>query len=279
MIHFLLPNTNIYLPKQDEIIPCSISQSSYYYLEDIQNKIKNIDYSYFQNIYKNLSKIKGITDSFYIFIELIQHFDIIDTSETYTISYYPAGEGGVIDWGIFQAFDKMGKITRYDIYKNGAGAGADAGNATNICVMDEFTYDAFYHATTYIIKFNNLFDELILKQIYYLCSIFNIVYIAKPFSSWIGSSTKYIVCKELKPGAAAAAAGKNDIQIDHLKMTHLFLTKCEEMNCIFIEYQIDMLLNIYNASSKPEKMNSIIKLYQQRCNHWCIKHDVASATI
>ena len=75
----VLPNTNIYQyqnKNDNEPKIETLSQSTNYYLNKVKLKTANHDYSYFIDIYNENSKIKGLTQSFFIFTELIQYFEI-----------------------------------------------------------------------------------------------------------------------------------------------------------------------------------------------------------
>jgi len=114
-----------------------------------------------------------------------------------------------------------------------------------------------------ILKIGNCFETGIIQLLYYLCSVYNKVFVVKPVSCWGGESTKYVVCKNFKGGGINV--------LSYVKPTHIFLTKIEELNCIFCEEQIETLLLAFN---KPEKLNTIMKSYQQRCVNWFIKHNL-----
>jgi hypothetical protein len=357
MIVVLLPTTNIYLPhsshientkKIQSLPPFLLSQSMSYYLNNVNKKTENVDYSYFKNIYNANSNIVALSQSFYIFVELFQHFDI--QFEAHNIGYFVKGD--CVDWGIVQSLVPYYKFVGMDnsnhgmattnIYINipsnieipinlqtaaptpafprffelGAVSGGrtlsgfslenpelsagaqmacglkvnpqfanmDIDNGVNIItttgndnmqtditIMDylpsSFPSLDFINTqkigSTLILKIGNCFETGITQLLYYLCSVYNKVFVAKPVSCWGGESTKYVVCKSFTRGNISSLAS--------IKPTHIFLTKIEELNCIFCEEQIETLLLAFN---KPEKLNTIMKSYQQRCVNWFLKHNL-----
>jgi hypothetical protein len=292
MILILLPNTNIYLPEQLPCTTIAISQSINYYLKKIKMKTneKNV-FTQFINIYNDCSKIKGLSPSFFIFIELIQHFNL--SFKPQNISYYT--KGGDIDWGIIQAFSHNDKTNRFTInaplptnIEKGCGKEEqpeeqqeqqhdglnicwNQESDANITILDEFSILVIQLqkiGTTLILKIEDIFDDYNVKILYYLCSVYNKVFVTKPLASWGGSSTKYVVCNYYK-----GTLYKN-IVVEHLTPTNLFLMKISELNCIYGESQIDTLLGIFSKIDKPDKLNLLIKTYQQRCISWFIKHQI-----
>ena len=281
MIIILLPTTNIYFSKYIEnqqynynneniykIEP--ITQSINYYLNKIILKTNNIDYSYFINIYNNYSKIKALTNSFFIFIEIIKYFNLNKYSNN--ILYY-VNKNSLFDWGIIQAFYHINSFNNFYI-NNNIEIPNELKNiicnnnklTQDIIILDKFclkTIKSQKINSNLILKINNLFDEYSIKSLYYLCSVYNKVFITKPISSWDGSSIKYVVCKYFK----GSKYNLNNITI--LKPTNLFLTKISEINCIYVELQIKSLLSIYD---KP--IDTLINSNQQKCINWFIKHDI-----
>ena len=109
----VLPNTNIYQyqnKNDNEPKIETLSQSTNYYLNKVKLKTANHDYSYFIDIYNENSKIKGLTQSFFIFTELIQYFEFNELHITY--------KNNEPDWGIIQAFYKRNNLTVFDIIPN-----------------------------------------------------------------------------------------------------------------------------------------------------------------
>lgn len=328
MIVVLLPSTNIYSPhytpsrientkrifsidekKCKECPPhFLLSQSMLYYLNKVQLKTEHIDYSYFKNIYNTNSNIVALSQSFFIFVELFQHFDI--PFEAHNFGYFV--KGGCVDWGIVQAIvphyksvgmdnSNHGLVATNNIYINAPteipihsqfadidinidvniistmGNNEIQTDVNDVTILDYLPSSVSSSleiintrkiGSTLIMKIDNCFETGIIQLLYYLCSVYNKVFVAKPVSCWGGESTKYVVCKYFKGG--------NINVIDFVKPTHIFLTKIEELNCIFSEEQIDTLLIGIN---KPEKFNTIMKSYQQKCVNWFLKHNLPTKTI
>jgi hypothetical protein len=273
----LLPNTNIYKPNNEPNYIQPISQSTQYYLNKIKTKTQNFDYSYFINIYNTNSKIRASTQSFYVFIEILQHFEL--TVADSFIYYSPKNE--TIDFGIIEAFQVLKGIN--NSIQFGINARSDqipeefvpiflplpssppspSSQSNMVIILDEFSIDEIKSqpiGSTLILKIENCIDEYTIKTLYFLCSIYGKVFITKPISSWGGSSTKYVICKYYKGCATTITT------IANIKPTNLFLTKMTEINCIYVELQIETLLSIFN---KP--INISMKTYHQRCINWFIK--------
>lgn len=283
MILILLPNTNIYLPEQTPCNTITISQSIKYYLNKIKSKTEKIDFTKFINIYNDCSTVKALSPSFFIFIELIQHFNLIIRPQN--ISY--CTKSSDIDWGIIQAFSHNEKTNKFTINApiptnmETEKDAQDAQDSLNICwnqesdanitILDEFSILVIQLqkiGSTLILKVEDIFDDYIVKILYYLCSVYNKVFVTKPLASWAGSSTKYVVCNYYK-----GSLYKN-IAVEKLSPTNLFLTKIGELNCIYGESQIDILMCILSKQDKPDKMTLLLKSYQQRCISWFIKHQI-----
>jgi 23S rRNA U2552 (ribose-2'-O)-methylase RlmE/FtsJ len=138
-----------------------------------------------------------------------------------------------------------------------------------------------------------IFDSFMLHTIdllFLLSSFYEKVYITKPQTSRSANSEKYIVCKKFLFSSNVLFYNNiyNTFKLMMDRPTHsyrflniaipnYFLTKMEEYNSIFGQYQIE---NIYNticlieSKQKTDKIELFIKNNIQKCLNWCIKFNV-----
>jgi hypothetical protein len=315
MLVILLPTTNIYNLDETAGVggPILLSQSIYYYLNKIKEKTQDVDYSFFKNIYMINSRVPALSPSYFVFVELIQHFDLLHPTHA-TVTYYGGGGGGgedgvgdknhtpnKMDWGILHAFQRGGatpthhyvhsvpetppdvlagcyikwnELTPFTYLSETVTSHVTTPVTTHITIMEKFDIDIVnkqFPGSTLIVKVGDCFDDYTIKLIYYLCSIYVKVFITRPTSCWGGESTKYVVCKSFM--ATKVQTQTPPVQLfNYIKPTHIFLTKMEELNCIFVESQIEVLTMVHNCANKTEKLNALMRTYQQRCIGWFIKH-------
>ena len=144
---------------------------------------------------------------------------------------------------------------------------------STILILDEFSINTIKlqpQNSNLIMKIENCFDEKTVKSLYYLSAIYDKVFIIKPSCCWNGESTKYLVGKNKnKLDQELFSHNKTLDYIKDIKLTNFFLSKIAEINCIYVQSQIETLLSIIN---KP--IHILVKMYQQKCIHWFIKHQL-----
>jgi hypothetical protein len=263
MLLVLLPTTNIYgalvgsgggsAPQQT-----TPQYSSNYYLNKIKQKTKHIDYQPFINCYRDLCKNQVTSNSFFIFFELINNFDFF----TESIKLYRLEKD--YSSGIIEAFNHINKNHQIEVidddYKTTT---TTTTTTTTILPQQHFSVDLINrekNGSHLIVIIEDCFDEETIKLLYFLSSKYDKVFVTKPISCWAGSSTKYVVCKNNK-GCSVSLGNP----------TNIFLTKIEELNCIFVEEQIEGLMTVFN---KQDRINLILNNYNQKCITWFIKHQI-----
>jgi 23S rRNA U2552 (ribose-2'-O)-methylase RlmE/FtsJ len=143
-----------------------------------------------------------------------------------------------------------------------------------------------------------IFDSFMLHTIdllFFLSSFYEKVYITKPQTSRSANSEKYIVCKKFLFNSNVLFYNNiyntfklmldkpnHSYRFLNISIPNYFLTKMEEYNSIFGQYQIE---NIYNTISlieskqKTDKIELLIKNNIQKCLNWCIKFNVQFNTL
>jgi len=144
-----------------------------------------------------------------------------------------------------------------------------------------------------IIKIKDILHKPVLDCVYFLTSLFDTVYIAKPTTNNIISPDRYIVCKYfkynentrsyLKLNATRLSTlikqldGKNIIDILGHDVSYYFKNKIDDLNIIIGQQQIDALdqiISIYNNKNKNEKIENIKKYNIQKSVNWCEKYRI-----
>jgi cap1 methyltransferase len=142
----------------------------------------------------------------------------------------------------------------------------------------------------FVLKVFDCFRQSTIEMIYLLTSFYRNVYISKPHTSRSGNSEKYIVCKGFIHESNApfythmyrtfmeiTTTRLNVERILSIDIPLQFLTKMEEYNAIFGQYQISNIhytLSLLDRHMKPEKIDSMVKYNVSKCITWCIKHHV-----
>jgi hypothetical protein len=118
-----------------------------------------------------------------------------------------------------------------------------------------------------ILRVSDLFYKPIVDILYYLTSLFETVFIFKPSSSGAIESDKYIVCKHFKK------PDENKMKLNYYKlfvflkklnggciqeliaapMSHLFITKLEEINVIIGQQQLETINSYINMCKNSNK--------------------------
>jgi hypothetical protein len=148
------------------------------------------------------------------------------------------------------------------------------------------------NATT-IIKSNHTLYKPIIDILYFLCSLFEKVYIIKPHANNIGTFEKYIVCKHFI---------YDDTKYENYKMNYYkllvfikklenksiksiiskdlpfyFLNKLDDINIILGQQQLeslDQIVNILKNKNKDDKIEIIKKNNIQKSIEWCEKYKI-----
>jgi len=144
-----------------------------------------------------------------------------------------------------------------------------------------------------IIKISHTMHKPVIDIIYFLCSLFDKVYIIKPHSNNIGTFEKYIVCKgfiydETKHENykinyykllvfIKKLENKNIISIINKNLPFYFLNKIDDINIILGQQQLealDQIVNILKNKNKEDKIETIKKSNIQKSIDWCEKYKI-----
>ena len=142
---------------------------------------------------------------------------------------------------------------------------------------------------SFILKIFDVFSKPTIDCISLLSSFYNQVYIVKPNTSRYANSERYIVCKDFRFSNTSFILKKFLSILDNLKngayvnqilsipISHILVSKIEEINAIFGQQQIESINNTISLieHNKNEKLEQIKKNNIQKCINWCIKHKVA----
>ena len=142
---------------------------------------------------------------------------------------------------------------------------------------------------TFILKVFDLFTKPSVELMFLLSSIYEKVYITKPYTSRPANSEKYIVCKNF-----ILPEEKREIIISKLissftylvnqeyylnsifkfSMPYLFTNKMEEFNAIFGQQQIENISStvMLVECHKQDKLENIKKNNIAKGQYWCQKH-------
>jgi len=144
----------------------------------------------------------------------------------------------------------------------------------------------------FILKLFDTFMQHSIDLLSILSSFYDKVYIVKPQTSRYANSEKYIICKGFTTISFENFAPF--LQKTFEKMLHLnqdlyihrflntpismcFLSKLEEYNAVFGQQQIENIyftLSLIDNKQKQEKIDNLINTNIQKCNLWCIKHNI-----
>jgi hypothetical protein len=151
-----------------------------------------------------------------------------------------------------------------------------------------------------IIKLDNIYYKGIIDIVYILSSLFDKIYILKPYVSNIINNERYLVCIYFNNNTSLLHANfltqlKGIIDIDMNTNTntnihsileghvpYYFITRIEETNIVIGQQQLEGLeqvINIMNNKNKDEKMEKLKKNHIQKCIQWCEKNNVPYHTI
>jgi hypothetical protein len=147
-------------------------------------------------------------------------------------------------------------------------------------------------ATT-IIKIEDTMYKPAVDIVFFLCSLFNKVYIIKPHSNNITTFEKYIVCKGFIYDDSKMEnyklnyyrllvflkklENKNIVSVINKELPYFFLNKIDDINIITGKQQIDALnqiINILKSKNKDNKVELLKKLNIQKSVNWCEKYKI-----
>jgi len=146
-----------------------------------------------------------------------------------------------------------------------------------------------------IIKIKDILHKPVIDCVYFLTSLFDKVYIAKPTTNNITSPDRYIVCKSFQYnentrsylklnstrliGLIKTLGSKNIIDILGNDISYYFKNKIDEINIIIGQQQLDALDQIIflyknKTKNKNEKIENIQKSNIQKSVNWCEKYRI-----
>jgi hypothetical protein len=144
-----------------------------------------------------------------------------------------------------------------------------------------------------IIKITHTIYKPVIDIIYFLCSLFDKVYIIKPNSNTVATFEKYIVCKGFIMDDTKIdnyklnyykllvflkkLENKNIISIINENLPYYFINKLDDINIILGQQQIeslDQIVNILKNKNKEDKIETIKKLHIQKSVDWCEKYKI-----
>jgi hypothetical protein len=144
-----------------------------------------------------------------------------------------------------------------------------------------------------IIKIGNVFHKPVVDILYYLCSLYDKVYISKPNTNNITSFERYIVCKSfiyneqslqyLKLNYLKLLIFIKKLEDKHIKsildfdIPYYFKNKIDDLNIIIGQQQLEALnqiITIYKNKNKSDKIEIIKKNNIQKSVSWCEKYKI-----
>lgn len=156
------------------------------------------------------------------------------------------------------------------------------------CILKNQNYNG-----TMVVKIGDIFHKPVVDFIYYLTSLYEKVYIAKPCTNNIMSSDKYIVCNQFKYDASSNFYLKinylkliiflKKIETNHvtdildMDTSYYFKNKVEDLNIIIGQNQLetmDMIISLFKHKNKQDKFENITKLNIQKSVAWCEKYKI-----
>jgi hypothetical protein len=149
------------------------------------------------------------------------------------------------------------------------------------------------HNGNIVIKIKDILHKPVLDCLYFLTSLYEKVYIAKPNTNNITSLDRYIVCKSFQYDASSRAYlrlnaiklivflkkldGKNIVDILGYDVPYYFKNKIDDLNIIIGQQQIealDQIITIFKNKNKNDKIESIKKSNIQKSVSWCEKYKI-----
>jgi len=285
-------------------------ENSYDFLLKIMNPYEFI-FSKVPNTKISVSKLKPFSNTFYIFMEIIQMFNLIDLFENINIRtmHYGPNTHSIIDCLDMMREDMNDMNIHCHTIKDYEYNEEIKSTVAFLTYELEKEYNcssAYIHSLLFIlyhllftqsvngiaiIKIDNIFYKPIVEFTYILTSLYEKVYIIKPNICSIYSSERFIVCKNfiLNPQKEHVynryLSTLNNILLlkpDEYVITSLlknelpyyFVNKIDESNIIIGHQQLEFMnqvITFYKNKNKEEKVELMKKNNIQKCIQWCEK--------
>ena len=144
----------------------------------------------------------------------------------------------------------------------------------------------------FVLKIFDSFMNHTLDLLYILSSMYETVYIIKPYTSRYANSEKYVVCKNflyinnnsfyevLLNAFTRMVINKRKekvVRFLNIPLSYNFVIKLEEYNAIFGQQQIENIhytITLIENKHKQEKIDMLLKSNISKCIYWCNKHKV-----
>jgi hypothetical protein len=156
------------------------------------------------------------------------------------------------------------------------------------CVLKNQNYNG-----NLVLKIGDIFHKPTTDCLYFLTSLYEKVYIAKPYTNNISSNEKYVVCKQFKHNSTSNLY----LRLNYLKLIifskklednhitdildanvpYYFKNKIDDLNIIIGQQQLeamDLLISIFKNKNKNEKIENIKKSNIQKSVAWCEKYKI-----
>ena len=144
----------------------------------------------------------------------------------------------------------------------------------------------------FVLKIFDCFMNHTIDLLYILSSMYDNVYIVKPYTSRYANSEKYIVCKNFLYSNSTSfydillkaftkmtinKGNQNVSRFLNIPLSYNFVIKIEEYNAIFGQQQIENIhytITLIENKHKQEKIDNLLKSNISKCVYWCNKHNI-----
>jgi len=317
MSYYILPKKNIVF----DIIPSFvddeyiffpiISNSVYYYLNDINNRYKKIinnkceiskivnPYEFVHSLVLNsnisVSKINAYSNTFYVYIEIINMLSLIDFFDNININVFSYGRNSpsVIECLNLLREDyidfklDLNEININDIKKKGYCIDFKEELLSNVHLLSyELNETDYININNYtigliyilcniicyqsqngvsIIKVDNIYYKPTLDIIYILTSMYEKIYIIKPNISNILSNEKYIVCKNYIYNETKNIIYKNYlVELNSILLSEKIIKSILDFDLPFYFLNKIEDSNIIIGNQQIEYLNHLLYLYKSK---------------
>ena len=138
----------------------------------------------------------------------------------------------------------------------------------------------------FILKIFDVFMAATIDLLYILSTLYDKVYVVKPYTSRTANSERYIVCKNfrlddtydiLQSFSILFPAINSSTPIQrflNIPIPYIYTNKLEDINAILGQQQLENILGTLYLldNNKSDKLDTIKKSNIQKCVQWCIKH-------
>jgi 23S rRNA U2552 (ribose-2'-O)-methylase RlmE/FtsJ len=309
---FISPSFDYYKSLLQEQVKKIVQEDSGgYAIEFLQKITHSYDYIFSKvpGTKFSVAKMKPHSDSFYIFLEMINVIDLFDYFQHRKITSLFHGPNA-------KAMSDCTDILRENFSDIQVEIN-DLINCKDITHNIDFLYfeleETFYNDKKIcirellnflsiilqfqsdkgvcVLKITSLMDKSILDIIYVLTSLYEKVYIIKPSVSNLSNSEKFIVCKKFKFSLDLVQYYLHEIHsilynvpydalitsILKTSLPYYFLNKIEEVNIIIGHQQLEsmeQIINLVRSKNREEKIESLKKANIQKCIQWCEKYRI-----